>query len=59
MRLQEKDEEMKVSMRRSQLENKALRTQLHSEQAKVRDLMHKLDLTAAEVRVHIQIYLKI
>lgn len=52
MRLQEKDEEMKVSMRRSQLENKSLRSQLHNEQAKVRDIQHKLDLSGAEVHKH-------
>lgn len=49
MRLQEKDEEMKVISRRTQLEAKSLKSQLASEQAKVKDLFNKYDAISGEV----------
>lgn len=46
MRLQEKDEEMKVSMRRSQLETKSMRAQVVLEHGRVRELQQKLEALA-------------
>lgn len=51
LRLQEKDEEMKLSSRRTQLEAKNLKTQLIAEQCKLKDILHKLEVN--EVRIFI------
>lgn len=51
LRLQEKDEEMKVSARRTQLEAKNLKSQLLAEQGKLKDIVHKLNTNEVAVRV--------
>lgn len=49
MRLQEKDDMIKVAARRSHLETKTAKSQMLIEHGKVRELQHKLDALSIEV----------
>lgn len=44
----EKDEEMKVLLRRNQLEAKSFKTQLNAEQSKLKDMLHKMEKVTSD-----------